>query len=278
MAKKPLRVYRLLVYLILLILLIPHLVPMVIFHPGKTLSLSPLDIGLDYEDIHFKTSDGLLLHGWYIPAENARASLLFFHGNAGNIGNRLESIETFHNLGLSVFIFDYRGYGKSEGNPTIEGTHLDALAAWRWLVQEKNTPPEQIVVFGRSLGGAIAMDLMKNDSIRPKALILESTFASLADMTRLEFLSPLTRLLIGNPWDSEAVARTLTLPTLVIHSPKDEIVPYRQGKKLFNALAGEKIFFDIQGGHNEGFSISATIYEPALNSFLTQYFGKKREP
>ena len=128
-----------------------------VFHPTKGLTLTPKNMGLAFEDVRLTTEDGVDIHGWYVPAENARATLLFFHGNAGNISHRLGSIEIFHSLGLSVFIVDYRGYGESGGRPTITGTAHDARAAWGWLTREKKTPPEKIVVFGRSLGGAIAI-------------------------------------------------------------------------------------------------------------------------
>ena len=204
-------------------------------------------------------------------AENARATLLFFHGNAGNISHRLGSIEIFHSLGLSVFIVDYRGYGESGGRPTITGTAHDARAAWGWLTREKKTPPEKIVVFGRSLGGAIAMDLMRHAT--PRALILESTFSSLPDMVG-DLLSPIARLLVGDVWNSVEVARTLTVPTLCIHSPGDEVGPWRLGKRLFDAVASEKTFVEIHGDHNEGFLDSIDVYRPALDAFLTKQFGR----
>lgn len=258
--------------LVLLLLFVRYSVASFVFHPDKKIAYTPEDIGLEYEQVYFTTSDGIRLNGWYVPAPESRGTLLFFHGNAGNISHRLESLEVFHGLGLSVFIFDYRGYGESEGKASVEGTALDALAAWKWLAEEKGTPPDKIVVFGRSLGGAVAMELMRH--IRPKALILESTFSSLPDMARVKFLTPLVRLLIGDIWNSEEAARTLTVPTLVIHSPEDEIVPFRLGTRLYEALAGEKAFVEIEGGHNEGFSQSMLIYRPALDAFLTARFGR----
>ncbi len=263
---------RIALYLAAVVVAGRFLLPCLVFHPAKGMTLTPKDAGLAFEDVRLTTEDGTALHGWYVPAENARATLLFFHGNAGNISNRLGSIGIFHSLGLSVFIFDYRGYGLSEGRATIKGTALDARAAWNWLTGDRKIPADKIVVFGRSLGGAIAMELMRH--VTPRALILESTFPSLPDMVRVDLLSPIARLLTGDAWDSVEVARTLAVPTLCIHSPDDEIVPYRLGRRLFDAIASEKSFVDIHGGHNDGFLDSLDTYRPALDAFLTKQFGR----
>jgi fermentation-respiration switch protein FrsA (DUF1100 family) len=237
--------------------------------PTAQFVATPAARSLPFEDVTLTTSDDVKLHGWYVPAKNPRGTLLFFHGNAGNISWRVDSIEVFRNLGLSVFIIDYRGYGQSEGRPSIPGTTLDALAAWRWLTEERGVSADEIFVFGRSLGGAIAMDLMRY--VTPRALILESTFSSLPEMIRIDFLTPLARLLIGDVWNSAEVASTLTVPTLCIHSPDDWTVPYRLGKRLYDAVTSEKTFLEIRGSHNEGFWDSFDTYRPALDAFLTKY-------
>lgn len=272
MPQIPYRPLRLLLYLVLLLVFVRFALARIVFHPAKGLTRTPQAAGLAFEDVRLTTEDGVNIHGWYVPAKNARASLLFFHGNAGNISHRLESIEIFHSLGLSVFIIDYRGYGISEGSATIKGTAADALAAWRWLTGEKKTPPEKIVVFGRSLGGAVAMELMRH--VTPRALILESTFSSLPDMVRIDLLSPVARLLIGDIWNSVEVARSLTVPALCIHSPGDEVVPFRLGRRLYDAIASDKTFVEIHGGHNDGFVDSIDTYHPALDAFLTKHFGR----
>jgi len=247
------------------------LLPRIVFVPTAEIVATPADIGLPFDDVVFTTEDGVQLNGWYIPAKNSRGTLLFFHGNAGNISHRIDSIEIFNDLGLSVFIIDYRGYGRSEGSPSIPGVTLDALAAWKWLTEEKKIPPEKIVVFGRSLGGAAAMELMRH--VTPRALILESTFSSLPEMIRIPFMAPIVRLVVGDIWNSAEAAAALTVPTLCIHSPDDGIVPYRLGRRLYDAVAGEKEFVEIRGGHNEGFFISMDVYFPALDMFLTKHFG-----
>ncbi|MDR3320964.1 MAG: alpha/beta hydrolase [Synergistaceae bacterium] len=226
---------------------------------------------MSFEDVMLSTPDDVRINGWFIPAKNARGTLLFFHGNAGNISNRLDSIEIFHYLGLSVFIIDYRGYGKSEGSRSIPGVTLDALTAWRWLTDEKGVPAGEIVVFGRSIGGAVAMELMRR--VEPRALILESTFCSLPDMVRVSYLAPLARFVIGDVWNSAEAASRLTVPVLSIHSPDDAIVPYRLGKRLYDAAPSPKTFVEIHGGHNGGFLESIDIYRPALDKFLTEIYG-----
>ena len=254
---------------ILLLAGIRFVLPLFVFFPSARMESTPAALGLPFEDISLTSQDNVRPHGWYIPAPNARATLLFFHGNAGNISHRLSSIKIFHDLGLSVFILSYRGYGQSEGRPSINGINLDALSAWRWLTEEKNA--DNIVVFGRSLGGAVAMELMH--SVTPGALILESTFSSIADMSPFPAsVAPL--LLGGNFWNSVETAASLSIPTLIIHSPQDEVVPFRQGRRIYEAVTSEKTFLEIQGGHNSGFMQSFDIYAPALDLFLTKHFGE----
>jgi fermentation-respiration switch protein FrsA (DUF1100 family) len=180
------------------------MLPMLVFMPTTPLAGTPAAVGLHFEDVELTTSDSLKIHGWYVPAPNARSILLFFHGNAGNISHRLESIKIFHDLGLSVFIIDYRGYGQSEGTPSIKGTGLDALAAWQWLTENKKIPDDMIIVFGRSLGGAVAVELAR--SVTPGALILESTFSSLSEMAPFIIPTPVARLLTWDAWNSAKTA------------------------------------------------------------------------
>ena len=252
------------------------ILPRFVFFPSSQLEATPAALNLPFEDLTLITRDNKRIHGWYIPAPNARATLLFFHGNGGNISHRLDSIKIFHDLGLSVLIPSYRGYGQSEGRPSIKGTALDALSAWEWLTADRKIPASNIVVFGRSLGGAVAMELMK--SVKPGALILESTFSSLADMSPFPAsIAPF--LLGGNYWNSVETAASLTVPTLVIHSPQDEVIPFRQGRRIYEAIASkgtfaEKTFLEIRGGHNSGFMDSIEIYFPAIDSFLTKHFGE----
>jgi fermentation-respiration switch protein FrsA (DUF1100 family) len=265
------KILRILLLLFLLLVCVRFLLPRIVFMPAAELTANPGAYGIPFEDVNLTASDGVRLHGWYIPAGNARGSLLFFHGNAGNISDRIDSVKIFHDLRLSVFIIDYRGYGRSEGSPSISGTALDALAAWKWLTEKKGVDADKIVVFGRSLGGAVAMELMR--SVKPRALILESTFSSLSEMVRPAFLTPAARLVTGGAWNSAKTASLLTAPVLCIHSPDDSIVPYSLGRRLYDAVASEKTFVEIHGDHNEGFLESFGTYFPALDAFLTKYLA-----
>jgi fermentation-respiration switch protein FrsA (DUF1100 family) len=229
-------------------------------------SAVPSDIGLDYEDVVFETSDGVQLHGWYVSADQARGVILFFHGNAGNISHRLDSIEFFHRLGFSVFIIDYRGYGKSEGKTDEQGTYRDAEAAWRHLIEKRGIDPGMIVIFGRSLGASIAAWLASRTS--PAALILESAFTSAPDLGRHHYRFLPVRALTRIHYDTQSYIESVSVPTLVVHSADDEIVPFAHGRKLFSLASEPKAFVELQGGHNDGFFVSRVRYTEALGKFL----------
>ncbi|MGH8496664.1 MAG: alpha/beta hydrolase [Gammaproteobacteria bacterium] len=229
----------------------------------------PTDIGLRYENVTFRTSDGLELHGWFVPADPARGVLLFMHGNAGNITHRLDSIALFNRLGLSVFIFDYRGFGKSEGTPSEYGTYEDAGAAWRYLTEDRAIVSERIVLFGRSLGAAIAAQLASRTS--PATLILESAFTSAPDIAAHHYWYFPVRLLSRFDYDTEAYAAQITCPLLVVHSPDDEIIPFEHGEAIFAAAKEPKTMLRITGSHNEGFLASGTVYVDGLRAFLKEH-------
>src|SRR5699024_9879685 len=151
-----------------------------IYHPSKGLWTDPPAAGLAFEDVTFDTEDDRQLHGWFVPSDDTSTTVLYFHGNAGNISGRLETIKLLHSLGLNVFIFDDRGYGKSEGSSSEKGTYRDAAAAWNYLTQSRGIDAGKIVVMGRSLGGSIAAWLAARKN--PAALVIESTFTSAADL------------------------------------------------------------------------------------------------
>jgi fermentation-respiration switch protein FrsA (DUF1100 family) len=236
--------------------------------PSRQITTTPDRYALPYEDVELVTEDGLKLHGWFIPAENHRATLLFFHGNAGNVSHRMESLEIFHRLGLQVLIFDYRGYGQSEGQPSEAGTYLDAEAAWRYLTKTKAIPPKKIVLFGRSLGAAIASNLARNR--QPMALILESGFTSAPDLAATLYPFLPVRLLSRFRYDNRENLQTISLPVLVAHSSEDEIIPFEHGRQLFAAAGEPKAFLAMRGGHNDGFLITGQAYIQALDNFITR--------
>ncbi|MEK7797018.1 MAG: alpha/beta hydrolase, partial [Pseudomonadota bacterium] len=193
-------------------------------------------------------------------------TLLFCHGNAGNISHRLESIRQFHQLGLNVFIFDYRGYGESEGVPTEAGTYRDAEAARRYLVETRGLAPEHIVYFGRSLGAAIAAWLATQHP--PRALIVESAFTSVPDFGAEIYPWLPVRLLARLRYPTQEYLRSVQAPVLVIHSRDDEIVSFRHAEKLYESANSPKELLEIRGGHNDGFLVSGAQYTRRLDDFL----------
>jgi len=240
--------------------------------PGRALTATPEDIGLTYESMMIPTEDGERIHGWYVPgppAEQARGVLLFFHGNAGNISHRLDSIRIFNQLGMDVLIVDYRGYGESTGKPGEPGLYLDAEAAWDYLVDTRGVAPDRIVIFGRSLGAAVGAQLASRRS--PGGLIIESGFTSGVEMARRLYPFLPAGLITRLEFPLADFVRQVRCPVLVIHSRDDEIIPFDMGKAIYQAVAGEdKTFLEIWGGHNTGFYLSESVYIPALEKFLRE--------
>lgn len=240
--------------------------------PSRAISATPADIGLAYRDLEVTTADGVRLHGWHIPAANARGTVLFMHGNAGNISHRLDSIRIFNRLGLSVLIFDYRGYGQSEGKPSEAGVLSDGQAAWHHLVREIGERAERVIVFGRSLGGAPAAAVAADNT--PAALILESTFTSVPDLAaRLYWWLPARRL-ARISLDVRAALARVHVPVLVVHSADDEIIGYAHAEALYAAAPDPKRLLTLRGDHNAGFVQSGEVYVEGLRSFIDQSLGR----
>ena len=245
-----------------------------IYFPERELAATPRVKGLSYQAVVFKAADGIELHGWFIPAVPARGVVLFCHGNAGNISHRLESIELFHRLGLSTFIFDYRGYGQSQGRPSEAGTYRDAEAAWRYLLDEQNIPPARIMVFGRSLGGAVAAWLAQHQT--PAGLILESTFTSIPDIGAEAYPFLPVRLMSRYHYNTVDYVGRVRCPLLIVHSRDDEMIPVAHGRRLFDAAKEPKEFLEIRGSHNDGFLTSGNLYRQGLEVFLEKYLQDYR--
>lgn len=236
--------------------------------PGRALTANPRDAGFDYEDVTLETSDGLKLHGWYVPAAQARGVVLFLHGNAGNISHRLDSIAIFRELGLDTLIIDYRGYGQSQGKPSEQGTYLDADAAWHYLVSNRGVAADEIIVFGRSLGGAVAAWLA--NQYRPAALIIESSFSSALDMAHKLYPFMPVRLITRLDYPVKLYVSRLHCPLLVIHSRDDEIIPFTMAEAIYNSAAEPKSLLEIWGDHNNGFLLSGDRYLSGLNEFIQE--------
>jgi fermentation-respiration switch protein FrsA (DUF1100 family) len=234
--------------------------------PGRALVMTPTDIGMGYQDASIETSDGVTLHGWFIPGRSSRV-LLFFHGNAGNISHRLESIAQFHSLGMSVFIIDYRGYGRSEGRPTEKGIYRDADAAWRHLVERRGVAASDIVVFGRSLGASVASRLAMRH--QPLALIVESSFTSVPDIAQELYpwlpVHWLTRLKHA----TRDHVKSVRCPVLVVHSRDDEIIPFHHAEEIFASANEPRTLLAIRGSHNDAFLRNERAYLDGIRAFLS---------
>jgi fermentation-respiration switch protein FrsA (DUF1100 family) len=242
--------------------------------PGRALEATPARAGLAFEDVSIVTADGVRLHGWFVPAPGARASLLFLHGNAGNISHRLDSVMLFHQLGLDVLIIDYRGYGRSEGAPTERGTYLDAQAAWNHLAGERGVDPGRIVVFGRSLGGAVAAWLASvND---PAAVIIESSFTSAPDIAQRLYPFLPARLLSRLKYPTRDFVARLSCPVLIVHSRDDELIPFAMGRALYEAAPAPRELLEISGDHNSGFLLSRDRYLAGIDRFIGRHLAAAR--
>ena len=235
--------------------------------PSREVEVSPGEVGLPYESVKLVTSDKVQLDGWFIPAPQARGVVLFCHGNAGNISHRLDSLLLFNKLGLSTLIFDYRGYGRSQGKPSEQGTYQDAEAAWQHLRQERGVPPQQIILFGRSLGAAVAAHLATIHTAG--ALIIESCFTSVPDIAADLYPFLPARLLSRLDYNAKAKLENVGCPVLIVHSPNDEIIPYKHGRALYAAAKEPKRFLELRGGHNDGFLITGKAYRDGLDRFLS---------
>jgi hypothetical protein len=236
---------------------------------GREIHATPREHGLDYEPLTLATSDGENLDAWFVPAQQAHGIVLFLHGNAGNLSHRMDSIAMFHRLGYSVLIFDYRGYGRSTGKPTEAGLHQDAQTAWDYLTQTRSIAPGRIVLFGESLGGAIAAELAARE--KPGALVLASVFTSAPELAADLYPWLPTRWLMRLRYDTRAALAAVRCPVLVAHSPDDEIIPFRHGQKLFDAAAEPKTFLPLAGGHNDGFIFMREEWVAVLAEFLRKH-------
>ncbi|HTL59076.1 MAG TPA: alpha/beta hydrolase [Candidatus Limnocylindrales bacterium] len=223
-----------------------------VFHPDRTLVATGAELGRPFEDFYTETDDGVRLNGWFFPAEtnSPRASLVILvcHGNAGNISHRLELCRVLLSAGVNVLVFDYRGYGRSRGRPSEEGTYRDAQAAYGWL-QHRGFHANQIIAFGESLGGAVATELTLRQQLG--GLILENTFTSIADIGAELYPWLPVRRLASIRYDTCSKLPRINVPVLVMHSRGDELIAFRHCEKNFSAAREPKLFCEIGGGHND---------------------------
>ena len=242
-----------------------------IFFPSSEITQTPADVGLHFEDVSFTTSDGTRLHGWFVPGAGDH-TLLWFHGNAGNIGNRVDNMLLFNRrLGVNIFIFDYRGYGRSEGSPSERGMYIDADAALEYLRSRGDIDLNNLILFGRSLGCAVAVEMATR--YPAKALILESPFTSVDAMARrirpllMWFVPP--RWIVGSRFDSLAKIGGIQSPVMILHGSRDDIVPIDMAQDMFDAANEPKRFYAIQGAsHNDTYLVGGERYFAALKEFI----------
>jgi hypothetical protein len=241
-----------------------------IFFPDRHVRFTPADLGMAFEDVRLETSDGVTLAAWWVPAPHGRGALIFSHGNAGNMGDRVGKLRLFHDLGLSVLAFDYRGYGASQGKPSEEGTAHDMDAAVAHVRDSRGVPLDRTVFYGESLGGAVVIAAATR--FRPAALVAESTFTSARAMARRHYpFVPPSLVRVG--YDSLSRVRRLVCPKLFLHGPADTIVPFEMGEALFRAAPEPKRFATLVGDHNSGGILESPDAIRALAELLDLALG-----
>ena len=237
-----------------------------IFFPGAPPSATPASVGLRFEDLRLRASDGVSLHAWWIPADDARGAVIVCHGNAGSIEHRLGIAQGLRAMRLSVLLFDYRGYGASEGRPSEAGLYLDAEAAYDHVAKVVGIAPERIISYGESLGGAVAAELALRRPVA--ALVLEAAFTSLADVGAKAYPYLPVRLLVRSRFDTCAKLARVSAPLLVLHSPDDDIVPCSHATLLRDAAAGQAELVLTSGHHNQGGWLQSAEYGSTVGAFF----------
>lgn len=245
-----------------------------IFPASRDMDRDPGVFDWDFEELRLPVM-GETTHGWYVPLENHRGVALFSHGNAGNLSGRLESIGLLRSFGLSVLAYDYGGYGYSTGKPSEARCYADVRAMWDYLTKQKGIRPEDIILFGRSLGAGPTAELAQ--SVQPAGVVLESAFLSVPDVAAgnpvLRWMTPLIR----HRFENKNKVAAIGSPVLVIHSPDDEVIPYAHGRRLFELAREPKTFLEIRGGHNMGFVMSETVYRTGWMTFLETVLARTLE-
>ena len=269
--------YRLLIYLaVMLTFVMPARTALehhFLYFPEPRHESTPATVGLAYEEVSFQATDGTQLNGWLVPGRSDAPVVLFCMGNAGNISHRLETLQLLHDLGVAVFILNYRGYGLSDGKASEQGTYHDVAGALKFL-NKRGWPSERTVIFGRSLGAAISLEAALNSS--PAGLIMESAFTSVAAMGQHHYplIHRLLGWLIGAKYDNREKIAGLESPLLLIHGKGDTICPPRMAEELYARAPQEKQMLWIPGAdHNNGFMVGGDSYRKTLRQAIFRWTG-----
>lgn len=256
-----------------ILLLVVWFQPKLVYFPQQGYGgITPQAQGLAYEALQIRTADGEQLAAWWIPAQAStpvRGTVLLFHGNAGNISHRIDYAKMFYGMGYNTVLVDYRGYGESTGTPSEEGTYRDAAASWQWLTATRGIKASEIVIFGESLGGGVATWLAAQQT--PRALILASTFTSIPDLGAQVYPWLPARWISRIHYNNYANLEKIRAPVLIAHSPRDELIPYAHGRRLFEVAREPKAFLELSGGHNEGFVFARSEWVDAVQAFLRRH-------
>lgn len=271
------------------IVLVGLLQSKLLYFPTKDYEFTPADVGLAFEELTLRTADGIAIAAWYVPHPNPKGTIIFCHGNAGNIADRISDLQRLHRMGVNVLIFDYRGYGQSEGTPSEKGTYADAEAAWAYVIEQRGEPSKRVVIFGRSLGGAVAIELAARAqtsggdraddgkrlgrSGQPAGLVVESTFTNIVDVGRLHYPWLPVNWIVTYRYESIDKVGNVTCPKLFFHGKDDSLIPIELGRRLFEAAAEPKTFVETPGQHGEAGYSYAPEFTQRLAAFLDGVLG-----
>ena len=240
-----------------------------VYYPTHDIERSPADAGLTFEDVTLETADGETLHGWWVPSGEPHAPVvLFFHGNGGNVSHRLDKLAVFRDIGADTLIIDYRGYGKSSGKPSEHGIYRDARAAYQWLTATRGVDPSRVVVYGESLGSAVAVHLAAEVPVG--GVVVESGFTSVTDVAQKMFPFLPVRWILKHKFASIEKVERIDAPLLILHSREDELFEMSHPERLLAAAHPPKRLVEMQGGHNDAYLVSAQAYRAALVTFLAE--------
>lgn len=237
-----------------------------IYFPAREITVTPQSEGLAYEDRWLSAADGVRLHAWHIPNAQARYTVIAFHGNAGNMADRVSHYARWHRSGLAVFAVDYRGYGRSEGTPSEQGLYRDARAAWKDVTRDLGVPSDRVILAGRSLGSGPATQLATE--VRPAALVLENPMTSMPAMARVVYPYLPVSLMARTKFDNLEKISRVACPVLVIHAEQDEVIPPWMGLRVFDAAREPKRRVLLSGRHNDFDDVSASGYLAAWDAFV----------